>query len=270
MKKILINGNNYTSSYFLDFPEKYDVVSKINIHSDFTELSEKYSCIINFYEVLKGEFLDIYHENFLYVKELSEICTKHNIKFIQISTCDFYHRSHDWKNNVENSDKLNLSNDYLISKRVCEKFLENENHLIVRIKSCFDSRFHPDNWLVQAYNFNKISNMVDTHTYIPDLKKVLEFLLENNKKGIYNMVQQESGSDLYFLSSLLSTKKFSHLDPHFKEHEEFLTFANDENLKCSDVNITKLLQEYPNLTNLKAAVLICWEHLKSKVDNIEV
>lgn len=265
MKKILINGNNYTSSYFLNFPEKYDVVSKINTNSDFEELSKKYSCIVNFYQVLQGDFFETFRENFLYVKDLAFECDRNNIKLIQISTADVYARSHKWEQNVEQSDALNLHNDYLISKRVCEKFLEND-HLILRTRNCFDDRFHPDNWLVKAYNVNKISNMIDVFTYIPDLEKVLLDLIEKNKKGIYNVVQQQSGSDLYFLSTLLKTEKFKHLSPDLKDHEDLLTFSNCEKLDCCDVNISKLLQEYNSLTDLNACVIICWQKLKEHLE----
>lgn len=261
MKKILINGNNYTSSYFLNFPERYDVVSKINTNSDFKVLSEKYSCIVNFYQVVEGDIFETFNENFLYVKELSEKCQSNDIQLVQISTADVYSKSHKWEQNVEQSDSLNLYNDYLISKRVCEKFLE-KDHLILRTRNCFDDRFHPDNWLVKAYSSNKISNMIDVFTYIPDLEKVLLHLTGKNKKGIYNVVQQQSGSDLYFLNTLLKTKKFQHLTPDTKDHEDVLTFSNCEKLQCCDVNISKLLEEYTHLTDLNASVIVCWQSVR--------
>lgn len=268
MKKILINGINYTSSYFYDFPEKYDVVSKINPDADFHDLSLKYECIVNFYENKTGDFLEIFDDNFLYVKNLHQSCSSNNIKLIQISTANVYNRSHAWEENVENSELLNLHNDYLLSKRVCEKFLEQSGCLILRIKNSFDSRYHPDNWLVKTYKKDKISNMIDTFTYIPDLKKVIEYLIEKNSSGLYNVVQQSSGSDLYFFSSFLKTNKFSHLSPDESQHEQILTFSNDKTLECCDVNCTKLLQIFPSLHDLNAAVLLCWENIKNKVDII--
>jgi dTDP-4-dehydrorhamnose reductase len=265
MKKILINGNNYVSSYFSDFPEKYDVISKLNLDSDFYKLNEKYHTIVNFYEILDGDFINIFNENYLYAKELSHLCKFNHIKFIQISTADFYNKRHDWKSNVETNEQLNIHNDYMLSKRVSERYLEHHDDLIIRIRGCFDDRFHPDNWLVKTYKKDKISNMVDTRTYIPDLKKFLEFSTKENLKGIYNFVQEGTGSDLYFFSSVLKVDKFSHLDPHDNTPEQVLTFEKDQSLDCCDVNCSKLLQIYPHMIDLKAAVLICWENIKDKL-----
>jgi hypothetical protein len=104
-----------------------------------------------------------------------------------------------------------------------------------------------------------------TRTYIPDLKKFLEFSTKENLKGIYNFVQEGTGSDLYFFSSVLKVDKFSHLDPHDNTPEQVLTFEKDQSLDCCDVNCSKLLQIYPHMIDLKAAVLICWENIKDKL-----
>ena len=121
--KTLIIGDNYVSSYFEDI-ENYTVVSRDRILDiDFDCEILQYDVIVNCHEIKNGTFSKLYKNNSEFPVLLNRKCEKFNKKFVQISTADLYMHNFDWNKTVEDSDDLNIKNDYLLTKRVAEKRL---------------------------------------------------------------------------------------------------------------------------------------------------
>lgn len=263
--KTLIIGDNYVSSYFEDI-ENYTVVSRDRILDiDFDCEILQYDVIVNCHEIKNGTFSKLYKNNSEFPVLLNRKCEKFNKKFVQISTADLYMHNFDWNKTVEDSDDLNIKNDYLLTKRVAEKRLS-EDSLILRIKNPFDGRYRADNWLLKSLNRKTVYNWIDTHTYLPDLQTVLETLVYKNISGIFNTVQKEANSELYYFKEVLKLHKFSHLDVHVNDHPD-IEFTLGTDILHADVNSTKL-QQHLTLTPEPYAIIVSWEQILKLIPSI--
>ncbi len=259
---ILVLGCGYVADYFKKFKE-YQVVPKQPIEQ-LENLIKNSNCVINAHEIQEGNTQELLKENYLFVQELYLLCERNNKKLVHISTANLYN-DFDWQNNTEENNNLNLNTDYLISKRIAERVLESTDSIIMRIKNPFDGRFYPDNWLVRALNKKKVSNWVDTHTYIPDLEKSARKLIHVNARGIFNTVQTQSGSDLFYFNSVLKLPKYSKYSIGKKKDKRYDSII-DPKYPYADVNNTKL-QQYNHLTDCTAAVILSWAILKEDIDS---
>lgn len=261
MNKTLVIGDGYIASFFAQFPEEYHICPKSHIANDSWIILSRYDTIINAYEQRNGSSRTLLIENFSFVQELYEVCRLFSKKFIQISTAELYNGSHDWENNVEETNTLQISSDYLLTKRVAERYLEATDALVLRIRNPFDGSYHEGNWLIKNLYNTKVRNVLDTHTYMPDLKRAID-ILNNSTGGMYNVVQIESGSDLNYYGDVLKLPRYAHLNEDIEDHEDI---DPDGFLSSADVNATKLgmLMKFENMT---VAVVKSWEQLKDKID----
>lgn len=255
-KKYLLIGNNIVSEYFKNNPD-FEVVTWQWVY-DSIDLLDQYSAVIYCEEMREGGFAELLTVNYSIPSHISDYVKYKKIPFVYISTADLYNGNYEWKSTKEDLTELNTSNTYLLTKRLAEVFVEESNGLILRIKNPFSEHYHSDNWLVKALKSDVPKNWMDCHTYLPDLEKALLTLLDNKKTGIYNVVQTETGSDLYYLQ-ILKIEKFMSMD-----------IDNDgdvaENQIGADVNSSKV-KNYVNLQPMNFAVLYCYEKLKNKLDN---
>lgn len=255
-KKYLLIGNNIVSEYFKNNPD-FEVVNYLYFY-DSDSVIDQYSAIIYCEEMREGNFAELLTVNYFIPSHIFDYIKDKKIPFVYISTAELYNGNYEWYNTNENLTELNTSSTYLLTKRIAEVFIEENNGLIIRIKNPFSEYYHPDNWLVKALQSDVPKNWMDSHTYLPDFEKALLTLLENKKNGIYNVVQTETGSDLYYLQ-ILEIDKFTNL-----------SIDNDgdvsENQIGADVNSTKI-KNYIDLQPMNFAVLYCYEKLKDKLDN---
>jgi nucleoside-diphosphate-sugar epimerase len=264
--KTLIIGRTYIADYFLELSEKYTVIDKydlFNRQDDWENIFSEFDTIVNAHELKEGDLRDMLIENYMSVVSLMEFCEKYNKRFVQISSANFYARSHDWNKNTEELSELSIGSDYLLTKRIAERFLTNTNALVLRIKKPFDGRNHPDNWLVQALSRKRVYNWMDVHTYIPDIQEIIEDFSKNGVTGLFNAVQEEAGSDLYYLHQVLQLSRYAHLDVHMKSNPD-IEDNPDVDPSFSDVNSSKIRGKI-KLTPMVSAVILSWEKLKSSI-----
>jgi len=254
-KKYLLIGNNIISDYFKNNPD-FEVVTLQSVY-DFDVL-EQYSAVIYCEEMREGNFAEMITVNYSIPSHILDFVKSKKIAFVYISTADLYNGNYEWKSTKEDLKELNTSNTYLLTKRLAEVFVEESNSLILRIKNPFSEHYHPDSWLVKALKSDVPKNWMDCHTYLPDLEKALFALLEKNEKGIYNIVQTETGSDLYYLQ-LLNLSKYKDFDID-KDGD-----VNDDKIGA-DVNSGKITN-YISLQPMNFAVIYSYEKLKDKLDN---
>lgn len=258
----LVIGSGYVSDYFKKMPNEFLVVPKQPIQ-ELIPLIKKCKTVVNAYEITEGSTQDLLKENYLFVQELYLACFENGKKLIHLSTANLYN-DFDWDKNVETNKNLNLSSDYLISKRIAERVLESTDSIILRIKNPFDGTNHCDNWLVKALNRKKVSNWIDTHTYLPDLKKACVELPSKVESGLYNFVQTKSGSDLFYFHSVLKLPKYKNYNVSWKKNKRL--DSNDDPLYIhADVNNTQI-QQHLELTDAVAAVILSWSMLQGELD----
>lgn len=254
-KKYLLIGNNIVSEYFKNNPE-FEVVNYLYFY-DSDSVIDQYSAIIYCEEMREGGFAELLTINHSIPSHICNYIKDKKIPFVYISTAEFYNGNYEWENNSESLTDLNTSSDYLLTKRIGERILEEYGALILRIKNPFSEYYHPDNWLVNLFKCEEPFNWIDCHTYLPDLEKAITVLLKEKSTGIYNCVQTETGSDLYYLQ-LLGVEKFKDIDIHFYE-------TPTENDSGSDINSSKL-KNLIDLEPMNFAVLYSAEKLKNNLD----
>lgn len=259
--KIIVLGDNIVSHYFKK-KEGYDVfpLSWFYEIENSLEIIKRYKAIIYTEEKRNGFFSDLLETNVSIPKDILGYLKGINspVSFFYISTAEFYNGNYEWENNSESLTHLNTSNDYLLTKRIGERILEEYGALILRIKNPFSEYYHPDNWLVNALQCIEPFNWMDSHSYLPDLEKAITVLLKQKRKGIYNCVQTETGSDLYYLQ-LIGIEKFKDYDI---DHDGITT----EDKIGADVNSSKL-KDIIDFEPMNFAVIYSAEKLKNNLDN---
>lgn len=254
-KKFLLIGNNIVSEYFKNNSD-FEVVNYLYFY-DSDSVLDQYSAIIYCEEKREGGFAELLTVNYSFPSYILDYTKQKKIPFVYISTAELYKGNYEWNNTKEELTELNTSSTYLLTKRLAEVLIEENNGLILRIKNPFSKYYHSDNWLVKITHSDVPKNWLDCHTYLPDLEKALLTLLENKNNGIYNVVQTETGSDLYYLQ-ILKIDKFANL-----------SIVNDGDVSKkqigADVNSTKI-RNYIDLQPMDFAVLYCYTKLKDKLD----
>jgi dTDP-4-dehydrorhamnose reductase len=126
---------------------------------------------------------------------LAEAALRNNIKLVHFSSgCIF---NFDYKNDKpikeDNQDyffKLFYSRSKIYAERAIEKLARDYNILILRIRIPLINEKHPKNLLDKLLKYNKVIDIPNSVTYIPDFIKALKHLLKINAKGIYNVVNK--------------------------------------------------------------------------------
>lgn len=124
---------------------------------------------------------------------LAEICLRNNLKLVHISSgCIF---NFDYKKDLPikegNEDyffKLFYSRSKIYADRAIEKLSRDYNILILRIRIPLINEKHPKNLLDKLLKYNKVIDILNSVTYIPDFVKAVKHLLNINVKGVYNVV----------------------------------------------------------------------------------
>ncbi len=131
--------------------------------------------------------------NYQMADNLRQICKKHNVKFVFIST-DAVYKGENVELSKEN-DEVFPVNVYAQTKLMAEKkVLEDEDSLIIRT-NIYGFNYRNKNsfseWIVQALYSDETLNMFNDVYFSPilvnNLVKVIELAINMNLKGIYNI-----------------------------------------------------------------------------------
>jgi nucleoside-diphosphate-sugar epimerase len=272
MKKIVL-GDGYIGSAYKD--AGYHCIASNEVRydgSNFNQLTEKleeYDVIVNCiaktdtkWTENPDNFSETWQTNVELVQKLSEYCGRTDKKFVHISTGDLYGNSFEWEKNVETNFNLNSETNYRLTKLVAER-LCSPNDLILRIRLPFDARNHPKNLVIKSRRYTKFYQWANVYTYVPDLIKATNILLENDKTGIFNVVQTQS-TGLLHLNKIhpANNPNVLSIDMHDAEDVNVIRDLDKVHIH-NDINSSKLT-EYVELTDLHKA----WELCSILLDNI--
>jgi dTDP-4-dehydrorhamnose reductase len=126
---------------------------------------------------------------------LAEACLRNNIKLVHISSgCIFnfdYKKDKPIKETSEDYFfKLFYSRSKIYAERAIEKLARDYNILVVRIRIPLINAKHPKNLLDKLIKYNKVIDIPNSVTYIPDFAKAIKHLLGIGARGIYNVVNR--------------------------------------------------------------------------------
>jgi 3,5-epimerase/4-reductase len=146
---------------------------------------------------------------------LAEVVLRNNIKLVHISSgCIF---NYDYKKNRAVNEKsqdyffnLFYSRSKIYAERALEALSREYNILIVRMRIPLLNAKHPKNILYKLLKYDKIVDVPNSVTYIPDFVKAVGHLIKIDARGIYNVVNK---GGLRYSDLLLVYKKYV---PSFK------------------------------------------------------
>ena len=126
---------------------------------------------------------------------LSEVALRNNIKLVHISSgCIFnfdYEKDKPISEESENYFfQLFYSRSKIYAERAIEKLARLHNILIVRIRIPLLNAKHPKNVLDKLLKYNKVIDVPNSVTYIPDFIRAVEHLIKVDARGIYNVVNK--------------------------------------------------------------------------------
>ncbi len=126
---------------------------------------------------------------------LAEICLRNNVKLVHISSgCIF---NYDYKKDKpikENSQDyffgLFYSRSKIYAERALEALARDYNILITRIRIPLLNAKHPKNVLDKLFKYEKVIDIPNSVTYIPDFVKAVKHLIKIDACGVYNVVNK--------------------------------------------------------------------------------
>lgn len=124
---------------------------------------------------------------------LAEVALRRNVKLIHLSSGCIYHYDYSKNKPLTEEDSPDFLDLYYSRTKIyAEKALSvlspEHNILITRLRIPLDDRPHPRNILDKLIKYKKVIDIPNSVTYIPDLIKALEHLINIDARGIYNVV----------------------------------------------------------------------------------
>ena len=150
---------------------------------------------------------------------LAEAAFRHNIKLVHVSSGCIYH--YDYKqqkpiqeNCVPDYYDLFYSRTKSYAESVLMQLAERKglNVLIARIRVPLDHQPHPKNLLTKLIKYQKVIDLPNSVTYVPDFIKAMKHLIRKDSRGIYNIVNK---GGLYY-PDLLNAYRKHHPEYHFE------------------------------------------------------
>ena len=187
-------GQHLSNEETLCIPrEKCDISDSAKIQQIFDSLPIKPEVVINCAAKTNLEFCEgnkdvAFQTNTVGVANLLENCAQKNIKFVHISSgCLF-----DGNDSISTEESIPTPAAwYTYTKKWADEYIENygyENYLILRPRQMISAKANPTNMLTKFCNYKRIfvHKEPNSITCVEDFCDMLNFLVENNKNGIYN------------------------------------------------------------------------------------
>ncbi len=128
---------------------------------------------------------------------LAELCIRRKIKLVHISSGCIYHYDYEKsapikEDQVPDFFELFYSRTKIYSEQPLSNLSKKYHILILRLRVPLDNRPHPRNLLTKLLGYNKVIDLPNSVTYIPDFIQATKHLLKINATGIYNVVNKSS------------------------------------------------------------------------------
>lgn len=116
-------------------------------------------------------------------------CSKRNIYFVHLgSGCIYYGNNEGRGFNEEDEPNFYGPQFYAKTKILSEKIIMEFPSLILRLRMPIDESPHERNLINKLKNYEKVIDIQNSMTTIPDFLNAMEILIEKRKTGVYNIV----------------------------------------------------------------------------------
>src|SRR3989338_1628783 len=119
---------------------------------------------------------------------LLEECQKRDIYFVHIGSGCIYDGNGNGAGFTEDDQPNFTGSFYSLTKAMSDKLLAPFPVLQIRLRMPFDDRDGPRNLITKLSKFERVLDVPNSITYIPDFLSALETLVKKRARGIYNVV----------------------------------------------------------------------------------
>jgi dTDP-4-dehydrorhamnose reductase len=119
---------------------------------------------------------------------LLEECGKRNIYWVHVGSGCIYQGDNGGKGFTEEDTPNFFGSFYSQSKAWIDQILINFPVLILRLRMPFDGTDHPRSLITKINKYDRVLDMKNSVTYLPDLLSISEKLIEGRKTGAYNII----------------------------------------------------------------------------------
>ena len=124
---------------------------------------------------------------------LAEAAYRHKIKLVHLSSGCIFHYDYRRQRPITESPipdyyDLYYSRSKIYAENVLRELSRQCNILIVRLRIPLDKRPHPKNLLTKLISYQRVIDVPNSVTYIPDFIRALKHLIKIDARGIYNIV----------------------------------------------------------------------------------
>lgn len=253
--------NFHKTKIFLDQIKYFKIIDKIFNEKQVIENIKKIkpNIIINFAAETNIDYCEKNPKisektNLILPKLLSHICKKTNIKFIHISTDQFYNINKKFKNEKDKTSKINI---YSKHKLEAEKsiFKNTKKSVIIRT-NFFGHSIYDDksiNKIIKKIKFREKLFLFDDYYFTPiytfELINIIEKIIDRNINGLFNIVGDDRLSKFEFISKI--AKFLDIKNPNFERSKLVkgkLHARRNHDLSLSNNKIKKILGiKIPNI-----------------------
>jgi 3,5-epimerase/4-reductase len=131
------------------------------------------------------------------LKELS----KRGIYWVHMSSGCIYEGDNGGDGFTEDDAPNFFGSFYSRSKAWSDQILSEFPVLILRIRMPFDDTLHPRSLITKIRKYNRVLDVPNTLTYLPDFREAARILIEKRKTGIYNIVNPGAVSPYQVMKS---------------------------------------------------------------------
>ena len=218
-----------------------------------------------------GKIKDNVRDNLYSPLTLAILCTKYDIHYTYLGTgCIFeYDLTHPFGKEIDGFDEESTPNFFGSGYSVVKGYTDRLMHLFensvlnLRIRMPITGEQNPRNFITKITTYKKICSIPNSMTVLPELIPILVDMAKNGLTGTINL----TNPGLISHNEILELYK-QIVDPNFvwenfsvEEQAQILASARSNNY----LDTSKLEKLYPDILNIKDAVIKCLENYKNNM-----
>ncbi len=190
-------------------------------------------------------------------------CDTRGIYWVHMSSGCIYEGDNGGKGYTEEDEPNFTKSFYSKSKAWIDQMLKEfpEKVLVLRLRMPFDGTSEERNLITKIAHYDKVLDVQNSITYAPEFMEAAKKLIENEAKGIYNIVNPGTISPFQIMNMYKEIVDPSHeFEPI--TNEELLKIAKAPRSNCV-LNTDKLRGEGIELTPIEEAVRMALEEIRN-------
>lgn len=215
-----------------------------------------------------GKLVENVRDNLYSPLLLAHLCSERDIHYSYLGTgCIFdYDDKHPYGKEINGFKEDAVPNFFGSSYSIVKGFTDQLMHLFsdnvlnLRIRMPITGKNNPRNFITKITKYEKICNVPNSMTVLPEMLPIVLDMMSNNIKGTFNLTNPGliSHNEILQMYKDIVDPKFTWKNFTIEEQDEILASKRSNNY----LDTTKLVSHYPNINNIKEAVKNCLKKYK--------